>query len=259
MAVPSGRLFLAVMKDTLRERPVVLLVETPDTDRPSLADRLDFAGYTVWRAESGSDARQMLAEARRSHAEPDMIVLERFLPDVDGLVLAAFLRADIQTPIVVCTDRAAASNGHALGYSVGVDGFVASPPAPDELEALVQSLLRRNPPKQIEAVDEPASAQEWKVGSLVVHEQKQSATIDFQPLGLTPTQYRVLAILAKQPDGLVSTADIAQRVWNCDPDDGVASLIATQVARLRAKLRGRSPSTPSIVSVPGRGYRLLAA
>src|SRR5258708_38173459 len=104
MAVPSGRLFLAVMKDTLRERPVVLLVETPDTDRPSLADRLDFAGYTVWRAESGADARQMLAEARRSHAEPDMIVLERFFPAVDGLGFAAFLLAHIPKASGVCTE-----------------------------------------------------------------------------------------------------------------------------------------------------------
>jgi DNA-binding response OmpR family regulator len=76
---------------------------------------------------------------------------------------------------------------------------------------------------------------------------------------LTPTQYQVLAILARQPDGLVTTADIAQTVWKCEPDDGVNSLIATQVARLRAKLRDHSASTPSIVSVPGRGYRLLAA
>jgi DNA-binding response OmpR family regulator len=97
------------------------------------------------------------------------------------------------------------------------------------------------------------------IGSLTVHEEKRTATIDSQPLGLTPTQYRVLAILARQPDGLVSTADIAQTVWNCEPDDGVASLIATQIARLRAKLRDRSATAPSIVSVPGRGYRLLAA
>jgi DNA-binding response OmpR family regulator len=247
------------MKDTVREQPVVLLVESPHTGRPSLALRLDSAGYTVWHAESGSDARQMLAEARRARSEPDVIVLDRVLPDVDGLVLSAFLRADAQIPIVLCSEGAASSTGRALGYYVGVDGFVASPPDPDELEALLQSLLRRTVPKQTETVDEPPRDAELKIGSLVVYEKKQSATIDSQPLGLTPTQYKVLAILARQPDGLVSTADIAQTVWNCDADDGVASLIATQVARVRAKLRDRSATAPSIVSVPGRGYRLLAA
>src|SRR5437660_1563803 len=118
------------MNETVRERPVVLLVESPRSDRPGLAGRLDAAGFTVWQAQSGSDARQMLAEARRSRTEPD---------------------------------------------------------------------------------------------------------------------------------GMVSTADIAQAVWKCEPDDGVLSLIATQIARLRAKLRNRSSCAPSIVSVPGRGYRLLAA
>jgi DNA-binding response OmpR family regulator len=246
------------MLDAGCERPVVLLVEAPRTGCPGLAGRLHSAGYTVWQAESGSDARQMLAEARRSATEPDVIVLDRMLPDVDGLVLSAFLRAHVQVPIVLCSDRAASSTGRSLGYYAGVDGFVASPPAADELEALVQSLLRRVPPKQLEGGDVLLDT-ELSIGSLTVHEEKRTATIDSQPLGLTPTQYRVLAILARQPDGLVSTADIAQTVWNCEPDDGVASLIATQIARLRAKLRDRSATAPSIVSVPGRGYRLLAA
>ena len=213
----------------------------------------------MWQAESGADARQMLAEARRSRTEPDVIVLDRVLPDVDGLVLSAFLRADAPTPIVLCTEGGASSTGRALGYHVGVDAFVASPPGPDELEALVQSLLRRVPAREPEAIPAPVPDQDLKIGSLLVDEDKRSATIDAQPLELTPTQYRVLAILAKQPDGMVSTADIAQTVWKCAPDDGVASLIATQIARLRAKLRDRSSTAPSIVSVPGRGYRLLAA
>jgi DNA-binding response OmpR family regulator len=213
----------------------------------------------VWRAESGSDARQMLAEARRSRTEPDLIVLEKALPDVDGLVLCAFLRANAQAPIVLCSDYAETSTGRALGYHVGVDGFVVSPPDPDEMEALLRSLVRRNGPKQVQTIDQQVADEELRIGSLVVHEKKLSATIDSQPLGLTPTQYRVLAILAKQPDAMVSTTHIAQTVWNCDADDGIASLIATQIARLRAKLRDRSASSPSIVSVPGRGYRLLAA
>ncbi len=247
------------MRDTVRDRATVLLVEPPRPDRPGLTGRLDSAGHTVWRAESGSEARQILAEARRARTEPDLIVLERVLPDVDGLVLAAFFRAEAQTPIVLCSDRAVSATDRILGYHVGVDGFVASPPDAHELEALVQSLLRRIPPKQSQLAAESATVQEMKIGSLVVHEKKRSACIDSEPLGLTPTQYRVLATLAQRPDGLVSTADIAQTVWNCDADEGVASLIATQVARLRAKLRDRSATAPSIVSVAGRGYRLLAA
>ena len=247
------------MNETVRERPVVLLVESPRTDRPGLAGRLDAAGYTVWQAQSGSDARQMLAEARRSRTEPDVIVLDRVLPDVDGLVLSAYLRADAQTPIVLCSEGGTSATGRALGYRVGVDAFVASPPDPDELEALVQSLLRRSAARDTEASALSVADQDLKIGSLLVDEQKRSATINSQPLELTPTQYRVLAMLARQPDGMVSTADIAQTVWKCEPDDGVASLIATQIARLRAKLRNRSSGAPSIVSVPGRGYRLLAA
>lgn len=254
----AGYLY-TVMTVVVRERPVVLLIESPRAGRPGLADSLDGAGYIVWQAESGADARQMLAEARRAHTEPDVIVLDRALSDVDGLVLSAFLRADARAPIILCSDAASSATGRALGYQVGVDGFLASPPDPDELEALIQSLLRRTATHYSASVVERPAALGVKIGALVVHDQKQSVTLDSQPLGLTPTQYRVLAVLASQPDELVSTAHIAQTVWNCEPDDGVSSLIATQVGRLRAKLRDRSATAPSIVSVPGRGYRLLAA
>jgi len=246
------------MTETVRVKPIVLLIESHRTNRLSLAGRLDAAGYTVWPAESGLDARQMLAEARHAGAEPDVIVLDKVLPDVDGLVLAAFCRANTQSPIVLCSDPAESSTGRALGYHVGVDGFIASPPDLDELDALLQSLLRRAAPKLPAAALEPPADEELTVGSLVVREKRRSATLDSLPLGLTPTQYRVLAILARQPDG-ASTTDIARTVWNCPADDGVASLIATQVARLRVKLRDHSASAPSIVSLPGHGYRLLAA
>jgi DNA-binding response OmpR family regulator len=81
--------------------------------------------------------------------------------------------------------------------------------------------------------------------------------VDSYHLPLTPTQYRLLQILAKQPDTLVTTAELSQSIWNCDANDGVASLVATQVSRIRAKLRDTSPTAPAIVSVSSRGYRLL--
>lgn len=246
------------MTDAVFEHPVVLLIESPVADQPSLASRLDSAGYTIWQAGSGCDARRMLAEARRVHAEPEIIILDRLLPDVDGLVLSAFLRADSRAPIVVCSSALPGAE-RTLGYQVGVDGFVESPPDLDELEALITSLLRRSAAKPSELMEDDVAGEELRIGSLAVHERNQSATIDSRPLALTPTQYRVLAILAKQPDATVTTEHIARTVWKCDADDGVSSLIATQVARVRAKLRDRSPSAPSIVSVPGRGYRLLAA
>src|SRR5579859_7901146 len=109
------------MRNVVHERPVVLLVESPLSGRPGLAGRLDGAGYTVWQAQSGADARQMLAEARRARTEPDLIVLERLLPDVDGLVLASFLRAEVRAPIVLCFAGVASSMDRSLGYRVGVD------------------------------------------------------------------------------------------------------------------------------------------
>ncbi|MCA1647666.1 MAG: response regulator, partial [Chloroflexi bacterium] len=65
------------MRDSGRERSVVLLIEPPRNDHPGLAGSLDFDGYVVWQAESGTEAGQMLAEARRARTEPDVIVLDR--------------------------------------------------------------------------------------------------------------------------------------------------------------------------------------
>ena len=241
-----------------KAQPVVLVIESPESASPALSHTLETQGYTVWQATTGVDARKMLAEARRAGIEPDAIVIGHGLADVDGRVLSAFLRADMDAPIVLCAPLTAATE-RAVGYHVGVDSYLCSPVDPFELDALLQSLLRRSGVRELESSEPETRTEELRVGPLVIHEQKRSVSIDAQPVALTPTQFRLLVSLAKQPNVLVPLSELTQTVWKCEPDDGATSLIATQVARLRARLREGSSSPPSIVSVPSRGYRLLAA
>lgn len=241
-----------------RTPPVVLLIDSPGGELSRLAPTLEVEGYAVWQADTGGDARKVLIEGRRAGTEPDIIVIDQTLPDVDGRVLAAVLRATVDMPIVLCGPVGQAAS-RAVVYHLGVDGYLPSPVDQHELTALVQALLRRARPRPIEETPVATPVTELRVGALTIHERVRSAAIDSQPLSLTPTQYRLLVTLARQPNNLVPLEELTQTVWNCEPDDGTASLIATQMARLRAKLRDGADSPLSIVSVPSRGYRLLAA
>lgn len=238
--------------------PTILLVDPTEPSQPSLAAALETEGYTVWQATTGADARKIVREARRAGTQPDTIVLQQSLPDVDGRVLAAFLHKDCDAPIVLC-GPGTQSVSRAVLHHVGIDAYLPLPVHAHELDLLLQSLLRRARPRQVEPVREAPDGDHVKVGPLMIHERRRAVSIDFQPVALTPIQYRLLVILARRPNALVPTRELTETVWNCEPDDGTASLVATQMARLRAKLRDNSNSPLSIVSVPSRGYRLLAA
>jgi DNA-binding response OmpR family regulator len=145
----------------------------------------------------------------------------------------------------------------AVLYNIGIDAHLASPPNLHELHALLQSLLRR---RRVQPSALPATeGRSLKIGALQIHERQRAVSVDDQPVALTPIQYKLLLSLARRPNNLVPIHELTETVWNCEPDNGTAALIATQMARLRAKLRDNAETHVSVVSVPSRGYRLLAA
>lgn len=243
------------MNCALPSPSIVLLVEPPELYQPGLAVALEVEGYTVWRATSGADARKVVMESRRAGTAAHVMVIQQALPDVDGRVLATFLRANSNTPIVLCGPTSH-SVSRAVLYNVGIDAFLPSPTDTLELHALLQALLRRRATAGGATQHDVPSL---SVGPLQIHEHRRSVSVANQPLALTPIQYKLLLSLARRPNNLVPIHELTESVWNCPPDIGTSALIATQMARLRAKLRDNSEASVSIVSVPSRGYRLLAA
>jgi DNA-binding response OmpR family regulator len=228
-------------------RATILVVEDDPAMARTLIEALELADYRVWHAVNGADARSKAELAR-----PDLILLDLILPDVDGLVLCYTLKAQSSNvPIVICsgTNR---RRDPILALKLGADDFIRKPFELDDLLARIEAVLRRAPPQETARRQPP----ELQVGELVIEPARHRARVGSAPLALTPTEFRLLTVLAGRPDEVLSRDHLAQEVWGyADPSH--TRTIDVHVRRLRAKLAHvEGPAAPTIVSVRGAGYRL---
>jgi two-component system response regulator MtrA len=228
-------------------RATILVVEDDAAVARTLIDALDLAGYRVWHAIDGADARAQIGQVR-----PDMILLDLILPDIDGLVLCYTLKATANVPIVICS----ASNRRRdpiLALKLGADDFVRKPFELDDLLARVEAVLRRAP--RITAA--PPVAPELRVGELLVEPARHRVQVGDHLLNLTPTEFRLITVLAAHPEQILSRDDLAQEVWGYS-DASHGRTIDVHVRRLRVKLQRPGLQGPTIVSVRRSGYKLTA-
>jgi DNA-binding response OmpR family regulator len=239
------------MTATRPARASVLVVEDdPDVAR-TLVDGLEYADYRVWHAVDGHEAREHIERAR-----PDLILLDLMLPDIDGLVLCSLLKSIADVPIVVCSGTARRSDP-VLSLKLGADDFVRKPFELDDLLARIEAVLRRAPPRASGAPLPPPRSTELHVGELTVEPARRRALLAGEALGLTPTEFRLLTVLAVHSETVLTRDQLAQEVWGyADASNG--RTIDVHVRRLRVKLASGSVPAPSIVSVRGMGYRLTA-
>jgi two-component system, OmpR family, response regulator MtrA len=227
----------------------IMLVEDDLATEQTISRALEAIGYRVVVASTGAEARAMLLEV-----QPDLIILDLMLPDTDGLILTTTFRAQTDSAILICSARQAQVD-RVLGLKLGAADFVAKPFDLDELEARVEALLRRVQHSREQAAN-PGSGDEIVVGDLVIAPSRATARISNRPLHLTPTEYRLLVALAARPETLLSRETLGQTVWGYQ-DLGSGHLIDVHIGRLRVKLKNASDGGPTILTVRGRGYRLV--
>jgi DNA-binding response OmpR family regulator len=231
------------------------MVEDDPATARVVADSLEDAEYRVEHAVSGNDARGKVERLR-----PDLILLDLMLPDVDGLVLCTTLKSLTDAPIVVCSASSRRADP-VLALKLGADDFIRKPFEMDDLLARVEAVLRRAPPASTHSnvsATSPRQSPELRVGQLVVEPARRRARLGGAQLTLTPTEFRLLAVLAAAAEQVCSREQLAQEVWGL-ADLSHGRTIDVHIRRLRLKLsRGARPG-PSIASVRGTGYRLTAA
>jgi DNA-binding response OmpR family regulator len=225
-----------------------MLVEDDDAVARTMVDALDSGAYRVWLAGTGAEAKTLL-----ENASPDAIILDLMLPDVDGLVLCSSLRAATDAPILICSailDR----RERVLGLKLGADDFIAKPFDIFELEARLEAVIRRaaRPSSRAPRV---APANKTRVGILVIDRIRRRVTLGGKSLQLTPTEYKVLSVLAGRPGNTLSRRDLAIAVWGYeDPSAGRA--IDVHIRRLRVKMAAAHAQPPAIVAARAVGYRM---
>jgi two-component system response regulator MtrA len=228
-------------------RAGILIVEDDPAMHDLLRDALETSGYRVWIAENASDAKDMVRDVR-----PDLVILDLMLPDADGLVLCAALKARANVPIIICsaTNR---KRDAVLALHLGADDFVAKPFELDDLEARIEAVLRRSAQrKTIQPVAEP---DQYRVGDLVIDRTRRHVVLGNSELQLTPTEYRLLCTLSSRPDEVFSRDELAQHVWGYQ-DASSGRAIDVHIRRLRVKLDSVDTAPPPIISVRGFGYKV---
>jgi len=178
-------------------------------------------GYKVLTAYDGVEALRL---AREGH--PDLIVLDLMLPDIDGLEVCRTLRGESDVSIIMLTARTTDEDKLA-GLELGADDYVTKPFSPRELAARVRAVLRRLPGERGPA--------EIKRGELTVDFVKHKAFLAGKALNLSPTEFKLLGILAREPGRVFSRAQLIDEALGYD-FVGFDRTVDVHILNLRRKL-----------------------
>ncbi|WP_091349013.1 response regulator transcription factor [Micromonospora rhizosphaerae] len=219
-------------------------------DEPTLTDLLSMAlRYEGWQVRSAGSGMAALTAARQF--QPDAVVLDVMLPDLDGFQVLRRLREQTPTvPVLFLTARDAVEERIA-GLTVGGDDYVTKPFSLEEVIARLRALLRRSGFAVATREDAVLT-----VGDLSLDEDSHEVRRGADLITLTATEFELLRYLMRNPRRVLSKAQILDRVWNYD-FGGQANVVELYISYLRKKIdAGRAPM---IHTLRGAGYVLKPA
>jgi two-component system KDP operon response regulator KdpE len=223
------------------KRVRVLVVDDEPQILRALETNLRAAGYEVLTAETAEQALSATALQR-----PDAVILDLVLPDGRGTDVCRELRSWSSIPVLVLSvvgDEAE----KVAALDAGADDYVTKPFAIEELLARLRTALRRSVPS-----GEPRI----RVGSLELDLEQRSVSLDGRPVPLTPNEFRLLSLLARNEGKLLTHRAILREVWG--PAYGDEShYLHVYVSQLRRKIEADPTRPKYLLTVPGAGYRLV--
>ena len=222
----------------------VLVVDDEPQILRALRINLRARGYDVDVAAGGTEALRVAASQ-----QPELVVLDLGLPDLDGIDVIHGLRGWTAVPIIVLSGRSGSSDKVAA-LDAGADDYVTKPFGVDELLARIRAVTRR-------AAGQPTAGATVTIGRWQIQlvDRVVCRTEGTEQVRLTPTEWKLLEILVQNPGKLVSQRQLLQEVWG--PQYGSETNYLRQyMAQLRHKLED-DPSHPRhLLTEPGMGYRL---
>jgi DNA-binding response OmpR family regulator len=224
-------------------RPAVLLVDDDLTLLSVLSRRVSRAGYDVRTASSGPSALKQL-----EGAWPALLVIDVMMPGMDGFELARRVKQLADLPIIILS-AVDASEAKVSALELYAEDYVTKPFEPDELVARIQRVLRRA------AIGSPQIT--LANGDVEVDLASRRLTTRAGSQQLTPTEARLLQVLASAVDRIVPTDELLSRVWT-DADGADPSYLWVTVRRLRRKLEADPDRPRFLLTERGVGYRLVS-
>ena len=246
-ALPTAVPDLSSVIAASRKRATILLIEDDPILVEMLRDRLTSRGHTVWHAANGAEA-----DAIGEEIQPDLVIVDLGLPDANGLVLCAKLRERWTVPIIICTASTRPEDA-VLGFKLGADDFVRKPFSTDELEARIETALKR---PVLPKPTTPSHDDVQRIGPMALDRARCRVTVDGHVVHLTPTEFRLLCALADPPNRVHEAKHLAERVWG-SYDPGIGRSLQVHIRRMRAKLNAGPVQPPAVVAARGFGYRII--
>lgn len=206
-------------------------------------------GYKVLTAYNGREALDIL-EKNTVH----LILMDIMMPVLDGLTALTKLREKYNTPVIFTTAKSEDTD-IIIGLNLGADDYITKPFNPVELLARVRSQLRRY--TLFGAISTPEKEETdgiLTVGTVEINDRAKEVRVDGEKVGLTPTEFEILKLLASSPGKVFSPAEIYRSVWNDEPF-GSDSTVAVHIRHLREKIE-ITPNQPRYIKVVwGQGYK----
>lgn len=221
-------------------------------DEPAVCDLLVYnlrkAGYETLVCTDGLEALQV---ARQSN--PDLILLDLMIPEVDGLEVCRELRKTSKVPIIMITARGEEID-RVVGLELGADDYLCKPFSMRELLARIKAVFRRVQPDVSETSDNGVL---YGPGGLCLNVARRQAQTGEHLLDLTRLEFDLLHHLIMNADRVLTRERLLEQAWGYD-FAGDTRAVDSAVKRLRAKLRAAIPEADCIEAVRGIGYRMKA-
>lgn len=210
-----------------------------------IARNLEFEGYEVITASDGALALEQI-----ERSAPDLVLLDVMMPKMDGFTVTSRVREFSAVPIMIITARGQ-DREKVKGLDLGADDYLTKPFSVEELLARVRAVLRRT-----QALTNDTSQGQTTVANLVIDYAQHLVTLSGKELSLTPTEYRLLAYLARNVGRVLTQDLLLEHVWGADYL-GESHMLQVNINRLRRKIEG-DPAHPHYLKTKvGIGYMLV--
>lgn len=225
----------------------ILLVEDDKEIREGVEIYLKSQGYLVFQAANGVEGLQVLEKE-----EIHLAIVDVMMPRMDGITMTVKMREKYEFPIIILSAKSEEVD-KIMGLNIGADDYVTKPFTPMELLARVNSQLRRYK-KYMEVLEQKETDNVYCIGGIELNEDTVEVSVDGKLTKLTPMEFKILALLMKNPGRVFSAEEIYERVWNERAVN--TDTIMVHVRKIREKIE-INPKEPKYLKVVwGVGYKI---
>ena len=230
------------------EKYNILIVEDDKEIRDGIEIFLKSQNYDVWKAADGIEGLEII-----NQQEIHLAIVDIMMPRMDGVTMTLKLREKYEFPVIMLSAKSEETD-KVIGLNIGADDYVTKPFTPLELMARVNSQLRRYMKFSGKTAASESNDRVHIIGGIELNEDTVEVSVDEKPVKLTPIEFRILALLIKNPGRVFSADEIYERIWN---EKAVTTdTIMVHIKHIRDKIE-IDPKNPKYLKVVGGiGYKM---